>query len=141
MRIKDARQTFLGTWIHAVLEGRPFEVWGGAQLRDFNFVEDVVDALLIAAIDPKAVGRVFNLGSEGVISLQDLAQQLVEVNNGGNYTIRTFPSDRKKIDIGDYYADYSLVRDELGWEPRVSLKDGLSRTIEFYRQSISHYVP
>lgn len=139
MRVKDARQTFLGVWIRLLVEGQPFEVWGGEQLRDFTYVDDAVEAFLLAAATPKASGRVFNLGCDGRISLRELAELLVEVNGGGKYERREFPPDRKKIDIGDYYADDRLIRAELGWEPRVSLRDGLARTLAFYHQHLDQY--
>jgi UDP-glucose 4-epimerase len=139
MRIKDARQTFVGVWVRRLLEGQPIEVWGGAQRRDFTYVDDCVDALLLAAARPEARGRVFNLGGNEVVTLAELARLLVELNVGGEYVQREFPADRKRIDIGDYYADDSLIRTTLGWEPRVSLKDGLSRTLEFFRTNLDHY--
>jgi UDP-glucose 4-epimerase len=139
MRIKDARQTFVGIWIRRLLEGQPIEVWGGAQRRDFTYVDDCVDALLLAAARREARGRVFNLGGNEVVTLGELAKLLVELNGGGEYVQREFPADRKRIDIGDYYADDSLIRATLGWEPRVSLKDGLSRTLEFFRTNLDHY--
>ncbi|MEY4710676.1 MAG: hypothetical protein RIS88_126 [Pseudomonadota bacterium] len=140
MRIKDARQTFVGIWIRRLLEGQPFEVWGGEQLRDFNYVDDVVDAFLAAALTPAAWGRVFNLGSAEVVSLTQLARQLVEVNGGGDFQVREFPAERKKIDIGDYYSDFALIRQELGWEPRVVLREGLRRTLDYFRIHGEHYL-
>jgi len=140
MRIKDARQTFLGVWVRLLLEGKTFEVWGGEQLRDFTYVDDVVDAFLLAAASKEANGEVFNLGCERVISLKDLADLLVEVNGGGRYEIRSFPPDRKRIDIGDYYADYSRIRSVLEWEPKVSLREGLARTVAFFRDNLAHYL-
>lgn len=140
MRVKDARQTFLGVWIRQLVEGKPFEVWGGDQLRDFTFVDDAVEAFLLAATDDKAGGQVFNLGGEPVISLKDLAALLVEVNGGGEYVIRPFPPERKRIDIGDYYADFSRARSILGWEPKVSLPEALSRTLAFYRAHLGNYL-
>jgi UDP-glucose 4-epimerase len=140
MRIKDARQTFVGIWIRRLLEGEPFEVWGGEQLRDFNYVDDVVDAFLSAALSPAAWGRVFNLGSSEVVSLVQLAQQLVEVNGSGEFQVREFPVERKKIDIGDYYSDFSLIEHELGWRPRVSLRAGLQRTLDYFRAHGGHYL-
>ncbi len=139
MRVKDARQTFLGIWIRLLVEGRPFEVWEGQQLRDFTFVEDAVDALLLAAASDKADGRIFNLGGDEVISLEALARLLVEVG-GGEYVVRAFPADRKRIDIGDYYADDRLIRQQLGWQPRVSLREGLARTVAFYREHLPCYL-
>lgn len=140
MRIRDARQTFVGIWIRRLLEGKPFEVWGGEQLRDFNYVDDVVDAFLAAALDPKACGRVFNLGSTEVVSLAALAKLLVELNGKGGYQVHEFPAERKKIDIGDYYSDFSLINQELEWQPRVELREGLTRTLDYFRQHGSHYL-
>jgi UDP-glucose 4-epimerase len=140
MRIKDARQTFLGVWIRLLLEGKAFEVWDGSQLRDFAYVGDVVDALLLAAVAQEANGQVFNLGDEHPLSLRELADLLLKLNGGGEYTIRSFPEDRKSIDIGDYYTDASLVRTTLGWQANVSLREGLARTLAFYREHLEHYL-
>jgi UDP-glucose 4-epimerase len=140
MRVTDARQTFLGIWIRLLMEGKTFEVWGGEQLRDFTYVHDVVDALLLAASMEESNGQVFNLGGDCIINLKDLAALLVEANGGGAFMVREFPSDRKRIDIGDYYADDRLARRMLGWRPNVPLRDGLARTIEYYRANLKHYL-
>jgi UDP-glucose 4-epimerase len=141
MRIKDARQTFLGIWVRFILEGKPICVFGdGKQLRDFTYVDDAVEALLIAAVSPDAVGNVFNLGGDEPINLKDLAKLLVECNGQGEHKIVPFPEDRKAIDIGNYYSDDSLFRKTTGWKPTVSLKNGLTRTLKYYRKELSHYV-
>jgi len=141
MRIKDARQTFVGIWIRCLLEGKPFEVWGGEQLRDFNYVDDVVDAFLIAAVNDKANGGIFNLGSDEVVSLKALAECLLSANDGvGSFDIKVFPEERKKIDIGDYYSDYSLITKTLSWQPQVSLSDGLQYTLKYYRVHLEKYL-
>jgi UDP-glucose 4-epimerase len=140
MRVKDARQTFLGIWIRNLLEGRPIQVFGdGLQLRDFNYVDDAVDALLRAAVDDKAVGRVYNLGASEVVSLKDLAAAMIAIVPSGTFQVVPFPPERKAIDIGDYYSDFSLIREELGWRPEVGLHDGLRRTIDYYRAHGAHY--
>ena len=140
MRIKDTRQTFLGVWLRLLLEGKPFEVWGGEQLRDFNYVDDVAAAFLLAATDDRACGRIFNLGERTPISLLDLAQLLVEANGEGDYLVKEFPPDRQRIDIGDYYADFSLIETTLGWKPSVPLREALARTLAFYRDNLAHYL-
>jgi UDP-glucose 4-epimerase len=140
MRVKDARQTFLGVWLRRVIDGQPIEVWGdGKQRRDFNYVDDAVDALLRCAAEPRADGKIYNLGSPESITLADLARQLIEISGSGEFRIIPFPEDRRRIDIGDYVADYTLVRDELGWQPRVDLRDGLRRSIEYFRANRQHY--
>ncbi len=140
MRVKDARQTFLGLWIRQLVEGKPFEVWEGHQLRDFTYVDDAVDAFLMAAASEAANGEIFNLGGECVVSLKELAELLVEVNGGGEFVTRSYPPNRKRIDIGDYYADFSRIRATLGWEPKIALREGLSRTLDFYREHLSRYL-
>jgi UDP-glucose 4-epimerase len=140
MRVKDARQTFLGIWVRLLVEGKPFEVWDGEQMRDFTYVDDAVDALLLAAANDAGDGHAFNLGGECAISLKDLASLLVDANGGGEYKVRSFPEDRKRIDIGDYYADDRLIRKVLGWEPKVPLREGLARTLAYYRADLKHYL-
>jgi UDP-glucose 4-epimerase len=140
MRVKDARQTFLGVWIRLIIEGKPFEVWDGEQLRDFTYVDDAVDAFLLAATSEEANGQVFNLGGDCVISLKDLGDLLIELNGGGEYIVRSFPAERKLIDIGDYYADFGRIRSVLSWEPKVPLREALSRILAFYREYLEHYV-
>jgi len=139
MRVKDARQTFLGVWIRAVIEGRSFEVWGGEQLRDFTYVDDAVDALMIAAINDSLDGKAFNLGGDSVVSLRQAAETLARVS-GGSFGIHEFPAERKRIDIGDYYGDDTAFRAASGWAPRVLLEEGLCRTVEFYRRHLDHYL-
>jgi UDP-glucose 4-epimerase len=140
MRIKDARQTFLGIWIRQVLEGGPFEVWEGTQKRDFTYVDDAVEALLLAVASEEAHGQVFNLGGEPAVTLTELAELLVAVNGGGKYLFKSIPPERKRIDIGDYYADHGLIRKKLGWQPRVALRDGLAKTVAYYRENLKHYL-
>jgi len=140
MRVKDARQTFVGVWIKQVLEGKPIEVWGGTQLRDFTYVDDAVEAFLLAAIQPAAVGRLYNLGGVGQISLRDLAALLIKVAGQGSYKVRQFPADRRKIDIGDFYSDCGLIDRELGWRPTTSIEKALEKTVAYYRKELSLYL-
>jgi dTDP-glucose 4,6-dehydratase/UDP-glucose 4-epimerase len=140
MRVKDARQTFLGIWIRNVIEGKPIMVFGnGNQLRDFNYVDDAVEALLLAALNPRADGQVFNLGSREVVSLKQLAQMLTELHPGARFEIVPFPPERKAIDIGDYYSDYSKVEAKLGWQPKVGLRQGLGASLTYYGKHQQQY--
>lgn len=138
MRIRDERQTFLGVWIRDVLRGVPFEVWGGEQMRDFTFVDDAVDAFLRAA-EPSAAGRVYNIGGTERVSLRELADALIEANGAGHYVVRPFPEVRKRIDIGDYYADDRLFRTATGWAPVTGLHEGLRRSLDYFRTRLDQY--
>jgi UDP-glucose 4-epimerase len=141
MRVKDARQTFLGVWVRLLLEGKRIKIFGdGEQLRDFNYVDDCVDAFLLAGASEKANGKVYNLGSEEVISLKALADLMTNLGYGGSYERVPFPEERKAIDIGDYYSDFSLIFAELGWSPKFYLQDGLSETLRFYFKSLRQYI-
>jgi len=140
MRVRDARQTFLGIWLRRIIDGEAIEVFGdGTQLRDFTYVDDAVEALLLAGAMPAADGQVFNLGADERISLAELAALLVELAGQGQYRLVAFPPERKMIDIGDYYADDRLIRERLGWRPAVTLREGLLRTLAFYRCERGHY--
>jgi UDP-glucose 4-epimerase len=143
LRIRDAKQTFLGIWIRRVLEGEPFEVWGGEQLRDLSYVDDVTEAFITAAEQadqPGVNGQVFNLGGSPPISLLDLADQLIAANGGeGRFTTREFPADRAPIDIGSYHADDRAFRAATGWAPLVGLDEGLARSLEWYRARLADY--
>lgn len=140
MRVKDARQTFLGIWIRNVIVRDKILVFGdGKQVRDFNYVDDVVDAILLAAQSNEVNGMIFNLGADDPINLEDTAKLMMEISPKTNYELVPFPADRKAIDIGNYYADYGKIKFKLGWQPNVKLKDGLKRTIDFYKIFQNNY--
>jgi UDP-glucose 4-epimerase len=140
MRVKDARQTFLGIWVRLLLEGKPIKVFGdGLQLRDFNYVEDCVEALLMAGASDQASGKVYNLGSTEVLGLKQLAEMMLGLGYGGAFELIPFPPERKAIDIGDYYSDFSLISQELGWTPKVNLQEGLKRTMAYYQTHQTMY--
>lgn len=140
MRVKDARQTFLGIWVRLLLEGKPIKVFGdGLQLRDFNYVDDCVEALLLAGASDQANGKVYNLGSTEVVGLKALAEMMVGLGYGGTFELIPFPPERKAIDIGDYYSDFSLITQELGWAPKVDLQEGLKRTMAYYQANQAQY--
>jgi len=140
MRIVDARQTFLGIWIRNLIEGKPIKIFGdGNQIRDFNYVDDVIDAMLVVSQDERSNGKVYNLGASDKLNLTDAAQLLVTLYNGGEYEHVSFPKDRKAIDIGDYWGDYSLIENTLGWSPKTLLQEGFRKTLDYFIENIEHY--
>ena len=140
MRIKDARQTFVGIWIRNLLLGQPIEVWGGDQWRDFNDVDDVVNALIILAMKRDLPIGPYNLGNEERIRLKDLAVKMIEINGGGELKVIPYPEERAKIDIGDYYSSHEKFTSLCGWKPNITLDDTLNRTINYYKAYSAHYL-
>jgi UDP-glucose 4-epimerase len=140
MRIKDARQTFLGIWLRRVIEGEVFEVWGGEQRRDLLYVDDAAEAFLYAAVTQEAEGLALNVGGDEPCNLVDLAEAIIAAYGEGKYEIREFPAERKRIDIGDFVTDDRRFRAISGWRPRVSLAEGLRRSLDYYRRHLALYL-
>ncbi len=140
-RIRDAHQNFLGVWLRCALECRSFEVWGGEQLRDLTYVDDVTEAFLAAAATPACHGRIFNIGGAAPEPLRQIAGRLVEIaGNGLCYKMCEFPVERARMDIGSYHADDTAFRKATGWSASVSLGDGLRRSIEWFRPRMTAYL-
>jgi UDP-glucose 4-epimerase len=140
MRIKDARQNFLGIWLRRALESEAFEVWGGEQRRELLYVEDAVEAFLLAVLNPATAGLALNVGGEAPYTLLALAEALVRANGGGRFERREFPEERKRIDIGDFVTDDRRFRELTGWVPKIALDEGLTRSLEYYRRHRASYV-
>ncbi len=141
MRVKDARQTFLGIWIRLLLEGKPIKVFGdGKQRRDYNYVDDVTEALLLAASDERANGKIFNLGSPEALSLEDTARIMTAQVPGASYEKIPFPPNRKAIDVGDFVCDPSAFCDTFGWKPETTFAQGMEKTLAHYREHLNEYL-
>ncbi|MDZ7267408.1 MAG: NAD-dependent epimerase/dehydratase family protein [candidate division KSB1 bacterium] len=142
MLMKHNRQGFIGVFIRQAINGECIKLFGdGKQRRDYNYVDDVVDAFLLAAADDRANGEAFNLGGLEVFSLLRFVEILLEITGSGSYEIVPFPEEKKRIDIGDYYGNYEKIRSLLGWEPQVRLREGLERTVEYFRNYKQYYWP
>jgi UDP-glucose 4-epimerase len=139
--IRHNRQGFIGWFIRLAVEGREIQIFGdGSQLRDFVFVDDVSDAFLRAGAIDACNGEVFNVGGTEHISLRDLVGLLIEVAGSGSVRFVEWPPDKKIIDIGSFYADSSKFATGTGWRPAVTLREGLGRTVAFYREHLTRYV-
>jgi UDP-glucose 4-epimerase len=140
--LKHNRQGFIAWFIRLALENREIQIYGdGTQRRDFVYVDDAADAFLRAGASDACNGRVFNVGGLEPISHRDLVELLIAVAGSGRYRFVEWPPEKKAIDIGDFYADSSLVGRTLGWKPLVPLERGLEETLAFYRANLHHYVP
>lgn len=140
MLVKNNRQTFIGWFVRQIVDGEEISLFGdGAQLRDLSYVDDAVEAFLLAGSSDAANGQVFNVGGTRPYSLLEITRTLVEVAGSGGYRLVPFPSERKAIDVGSVYVDDHKLRGTLGWEPRIDLTEGLTRTVAYYREHRSHY--
>lgn len=138
--LKHARQGFIGWFIRLMVEGKEIQLFGdGSQVRDFNYVDDVVEALLLAAFSDAGNGEVFNLGGDEPTSLKHLVELLIELNGGGSYRLVPFPPEKKSIDIGDFYGDYTKIKERLGWQPKIKLREGLQKTLAYYKENFEWY--
>jgi UDP-glucose 4-epimerase len=139
-QMKHSRQGFINWFTRLAMDGKEITIFGeGKQLRDYNYVDDVVEALLRAAASPTADGNVFNLGCHKPLSVRTIAELVIKIAGSGTLTFQPFPHDAQTIEVGDFYADFTAIRKALGWEPQVDMEEGLERTIEFYRRHKEHY--
>jgi UDP-glucose 4-epimerase len=137
--VSHNRQGFIGWFIRQVLDDEEITLFGdGEQLRDLTYVDDVVEAFLLAGCDPAADGQIFNLGGE-VMSLRALVELLIELAGRGRYRLVSFPPEKRAIDIGSFFADDNKIRSVLGWQRRFGLREGLARTLHFYREHRATY--
>jgi len=131
--MKHGRQGFIPWFIRQAIDNQKIKIFGtGEQKRDINYVSDVVDALLLAAEKKVSSGKIYNLGGE-IINLLDFTKMLVEIAKSGSFELVPFPEERAKIDVGDAYSNYSKIKNDLGWQPKVSIEQGLRETIDYYR--------
>jgi UDP-glucose 4-epimerase len=140
MRIRDARQNFLGIWLRRVIEGEAFEVWGGEQRRDMVFVDDAAEAFLAAAVTPETRGKALNVGGDAPYSLAEIAAAMIAASSGGRYELKEFPAERRRIDIGDFVTDDRQFRTLASWAPHTPLAEGLKRSLDYYRANLAAYL-
>ena len=133
-------QGVLGIFIRKALMGERIKLFGtGCQLRDFNYVDDVVEALLLCGQEKVAIGKTYNLGDNKHHSLLDFVNVLKERCSFA-YDIVPFPKDKELIDIGDYYSDITKISKDVGWLPKTNLIDGVGKTIEYFKKHLKHYM-
>jgi len=140
MLVKNNRQTALGWLIRQAMDGEQIDIFGdGSQLRDFTYVDDAVEAFLAAGASDSANGQVFNVGAIEPISLGEVTELLIDLAGSGSFRLLPFPASRKAIDIGSIFVDDRKIRRVLKWQPGIDLREGLTRTIAFYRAHRDQY--
>lgn len=141
LRISESRQGVLGVFLRLALEGGTIRVYGdGSQLRDFLHVDDVVAALVAAALTPAAVGEAFNVSHGEALPLRRVAELLLAAAGTGRLELVPWPVDRAAIDIGSFVGDSAKARRLLGWSPRVSFAGGIESTVRYFREHRAWYL-
>lgn len=138
-QMKHSRQGVLNWFIRKILDGETVELYGGGdQVRDVNYVDDVVTALLTVGESGKGWGEAYNLGGTPV-SLTEFVTEIIKINGRGKMKVVEFPAERKKIEVGNYVASREKIKKTYGWEPRVSLEKGVKETLNYYRKYRKFY--
>lgn len=138
-QMKHHRQGIINWFIRQIIEGNKIKIYGdGSQIRDTNYVDDVIEAMLLAMASEETNGEVYNLGGFP-ISLKDMVEKMIEIYGKGDYEIIVYPEDSKKIEIGDYIANYSKFKKVVGWQPQVDIETGLKKTFEYYDMYKQYY--
>ncbi len=138
--VAHSRASFTGWLVRKAVRGEDIELFGtGQQRRDVLYVDDAVEAFLLAADKVPGNGEAWNCGREDPVSLREFAETLVKVAGSGSIRLVPFPPERKQIDIGDFSTDSRRFREVTGWRPEVGLAEGLERTVAFFRAHGEHY--
>lgn len=138
-QMKHSRQGVLNWFLRQIIDGEEIKLYGsGDQIRDVNYVDDVVNAFLLAGASNNVWGKVYNLGGISV-SLKEFVKAAIKIYGKGKYTVIPFPPERKKIEIGNYVADYSKITKALGWKPKVNLESGIEKTFKYYEKYKEYY--
>lgn len=127
-------------FIRIALENGIINVFGdGKILRDFLYVDECVDAILKVAMTEKAYGETFNIGNEQHCDFLELVSTIIDVTGSGRWEFTPFTKERAVQEPGDFYPDIRKIKECTGWQPTVSLRAGIAKTVDFYRQNKTHY--
>jgi UDP-glucose 4-epimerase len=138
--LRHPRQSFIAWFIRQAIDGGVIELFGdGHHQRDVTYVDDVVEALLLAGASHAADGEIFNLGGMEPCTVAELAAELIALTGRGIAYGVPFPPERQLIDIGHCYSSFAKIERALGWRPRTALRTGFQCTIEFYQRHRAHY--
>lgn len=139
-QMKHGRYGILNWFIRIALEGGTIKVFGdGTQMRDYNYIDDVTDAFLRAGSSGNADGKIYNLGSGEPVRFIDLVNKIIKIAGSGRVEMVPWPEERKGIETGDYIASFEKMKNELGWQPKIPLDEGLRRTVAYYRKYKDRY--
>jgi UDP-glucose 4-epimerase len=139
-QMQHAKFGVVNWFIRQALEGETIKVFGGGNIRrDFLYIEDCVEAILLAGITAPAYDGTFNVGNSSHVTILELVDTILEVVQHGKKEDAPFSRERAVQEPGDFYPDISRIKQVTGWEPKTGLKEGLSKTTAYYRQYRAMY--
>jgi nucleoside-diphosphate-sugar epimerase len=138
-QMRHSRQGVLNWFIRQIMDGEEIKLFGsGIQIRDINFVDDVTNAFLLVGAADNVWGQAYNLGGNAV-SLEEFVKKIIKVYGKGRFSSAEFTDDRKKIEIGNYIADWGKIKKDVNWKPIVNVEKGIERTIKYYEKNKKQY--
>ncbi len=141
-QIEHSKFGILNWFVGLILGGRRIKIFGdGSQLRDYTYIDDMIDAFILAGVKEEAVGKVYNISAGDRIKFVDMVKMMIEVAGQGSYELVPWPDEYKKIEVGDFIADSTLIKNELGWKPTTGLREGLVETFDYFRENLDYYLP
>src|SRR3990167_8213460 len=138
-QMKHSKQGVLNWFVRLLMDGKKVGLFGdGSQIRDVNYIDDVIDALLLLASSNKSNNQAYNLGGQPV-TLKSFVETAIKILGEGEYKTVPFPNDRKAIEVGNYVADIKKINTDVGWKPKVTIEEGVQRTIDYYKNYMRAY--
>ncbi len=139
-QMRHSRFGVANWFVRLAIDNETIRIFGdGKILRDFLYVDDCVEAILIAGAHESAAGEIFNVGVDQPTTFLELAEALIEVAGSGRWEFAPFTPERQAQEPGDFYSDIAKIRTRLGWAPRTPFREGLRRTVEYYRKNKHFY--
>lgn len=133
--------TFNNYFIGLALSGRAITVYGdGAQKRNSLYVADAVDAIIAVAEKKDLGGQVYLAVSDEHYSVKEIAEAIIEIFGKGRLDMVPWPAQRAALEVGDAIFTNKKILQEIGWKPKISLKEGLKLTLDFYQSRLSTYL-
>lgn len=138
-QMKNPQQGVINWWIRQLIDGQKIKIFGdGSQIRDLNYVDDVVTALLMSMAAEQTCGEIYNLGGEA-LSLKEIAELMIKAYGRGSYELVPYPPETKKVEVGNFIGDYQKIQKAIGWKPHISIEEGFRTTFDYYLKNKNHY--
>lgn len=139
-QMKHGGYSIVNWFIRLAMDNKPIHVFGeGTQLRDYLYIDDLVEIIIRVARSGKTNGLTYNVGFGKPYRFIDMANLIVKIVTSGKIEFREWPKSYEQFETGDYYPDITSIKKDLGWEPKIDLPEGITRAYEYYKRFRFHY--